>query len=251
VDDKLKRFKELDFEGFRALARDESLSRYEKIGFPDSYRAGHEERIFADIRRKLTNLERPSQTVLDIGPGCADLPLLLIDLCRAQGHRLILVDSQEMLDHLPDAPFITKIAAYYPTGCPELFTEHAGRLDVILTYSVFHYVFAEGNIFDFVDRSLGLLADGGQMLIGDIPNVSKRKRFFSSPAGVRFHQAFMQTDAPPEVRFNNPEPGSVDDAVIAGLMLRCRAAGCDAYPLPQAADLPMANRREDFLICKP
>src|SRR5256885_8167314 len=31
-------------------------------------------------------------------------------------------------------------------------------------------------------------------LIGDIPNVSQRKRFFSSPAGIKFHQEFTGRD---------------------------------------------------------
>ena len=41
------------FEDFKNLANDPSLSKYEKIGFPDSYRAGKEEAIFHDILSKL------------------------------------------------------------------------------------------------------------------------------------------------------------------------------------------------------
>ena len=41
------------FEDFKQLASDASLSKYEKIGFPDSYRAGKEEAIFTDIISKL------------------------------------------------------------------------------------------------------------------------------------------------------------------------------------------------------
>ena len=139
----------------------------------------------------------------------------------------------------------------FPQEVAWLFEEYGGRVDAILAYSVLHYVFAEANVFDFLDRSMSLLAEGGQMLIGDIPNVSKRKRFFSSPNGVRFHRAFTQTDEVPAVQFNAVEPGKLDDAVILSLLLRCRTAGFDAYVLPQAPDLPMANRREDLLIIKP
>jgi hypothetical protein len=38
---------------------------------------------------------------------------------------------------------------------------------------------------------------------------------------------------------------------MVSVLLRARAQGCDAYWLPQPADLPMANRREDILIIKP
>jgi hypothetical protein len=47
------------------------------------------------------------------------------------------------------------------------------------------------------------------------------------------------------------ERGKIDDAVLLGLVARYRAAGCHAYLLPQAAELPMANRREDMLIVSP
>src|SRR5207237_1451255 len=96
-------------------------------------------------------------------------------------------DSEEMLSQLPDAPFVKKIVGRYPQ-CAGLADEFNGKLDVILIYSVIHYVFAESNLWDFFDRSLALLAHRGQMLIGDVPNISKRKRFFSSPAGIKFHQ---------------------------------------------------------------
>ena len=246
-----ERFQNLTYEGFRELARDQSLSSYEKIGFPDSYREGYGEAIFADICAKLPNLSLRNQVVLDVGCGCSDLPHLLIDLCRRQGHRLILIDAPEMLDHLPDAPFIRKIPAYYPNECPQLFAEFAGKVNAILTYSVLQIAFAEGLLFPFVDQTLTLLAHGGAWLIGDLPNVSKRKRFFSSPDGVRFHRQFMNTTDAPEVAFNLPESGQIDDAVLFGLLLRCRLAGFDSYLVPQPDALPMANRREDLLIRKP
>jgi len=102
-----------------------------------------------------------------------------------------------------------------------------------------------------VDACLALLAPGGQLLIGDVPNVSKRKRFFASAAGVRAHQRFTGTDEAPAVAFNVPERAKIDDAVVFSVLARARAAGFDAFVVPQAADLPMANRREDILITRP
>jgi hypothetical protein len=245
------RYKGLTFDDFRELARNENLSPYEKIGFPDSYRAGKEELIFQDIVSKLNGLTGEPKTVLDIGPGCSGLPFMLIELCRQKGHHLILVDSQEMLDSLPGEPFIRKVAGRFPTECQELLRGYGGKVDIILVYSVLHYVFAEGNISEFVDKSLSLLANGGAMLVGDIPNYSKRRRFFSSPDGRRFHREFMQTDDDPDMTATAVDSGSLDDAVVMSLLLRCREAGFDAYVLPQALGLPMANRREDILITRP
>ncbi|MBI3607904.1 MAG: SAM-dependent methyltransferase [Nitrospirae bacterium] len=246
----LDRFKNITFEGFKALAQDDSLTPYEKIGFPNSYRQDKEEIIFRDITNKLGNLNKRNKVVFDIGSGCSGLPLMLIELCRKKGHTLVLIDSADMLRHLPDASHIVKVPCRYPE-CESLIADYAKRVDAILTYSVLHYVFAESNLFNFLDTSLGLLADQGQMLIGDIPNISKRKRFFNSLAGVRFHQEFTGTRESPPVTFNNIETRQIDDAVLFSVLLRCRSSGFDAYLLPQPDDLPMANRREDLLIVRP
>ncbi|CAH2913838.1 MAG: FIG00453579: hypothetical protein [uncultured Paraburkholderia sp.] len=244
------RFEHIGFDDFRRFARDESMSKYERIGFPDPYRQGHEAAIFADICAKLTNLNQDGRKVVDIGPGCSDLPKMLIDLCATKGHPLTLIDSEEMLNLLDDAPFIEKVDAMYPQ-CPDWIAGQAGKVDVILCYSVLHYVFVDVSFFRFLDASLSLLAPGGQMLIGDIPNISKRKRFFASETGARFHKDYMKTDDAPVVEFNNVEFDQIDDAVVMSLIQRARAQGFDAYVVPQAPALPMANRREDILIVRP
>jgi hypothetical protein len=249
-DDQYRKFARLTFDDFRRMALDDSLSKYEKIGLPNSYREGKEELIFQSVVSNLSRLCETGKVVLDIGPGCSDLPKMMIDLCRERDHTLLLVDSAEMLAHLPDDGFIRKIPAYYPQ-CEPLFRDYSSKVDVILVYSLFHAIFVEGNVWDFLDRSLELLAEGGEMLIGDIPNISKRRRFFSSSNGVRFHQQFMNTQSLPEVHFNSLERHQIDDSVIMALISRARIQGFDAYVLPQRPDLPMANRREDVLIRRP
>lgn len=244
-----QRFGDLTFDGFRALATADGLSRYQRVGFPDSYRADREEAIYRDVRSKLTNLDATGRTVLDIGPGCSDLPGLLMDTCRRRGHSLVVCDSSEMLAHLPDEAFVSKVAGRFPHDFePSAF---AGRIDVILVYSVLQYVFADASVFDFVDACQELLAPGGQLLIGDVPNVSKRKRFFASAAGVACHRAYTGSAEVPDVVFNAVERSKIDDAVVLAIVARARAAGFDGHVLPQAPDLPMANRREDILITRP
>jgi 2-polyprenyl-3-methyl-5-hydroxy-6-metoxy-1,4-benzoquinol methylase len=243
-------FDDIGFEDFRRLAQQPGLSKYERIGFPDAYREGHEVAIFRDIRSKLSALESTGRRVLDIGPGCSDLPMMLIQHCAARGHELHLMDSAEMLAHLPDAQGSHKHVGMFP-NCPEFLELQQGRMDVVLCYSVLHYVMVDVAFFRFLDQSLSLLAPGGQLLIGDIPNVTKRKRFLASDTGVAFHKRFMRTEQAPEVRFNQIELDRIDDAVVMSLLQRARLQGFDAYVLPQAADLPMANRREDVLIVRP
>jgi len=155
-----------------------------------------------------------------------------------------------MLDLLPEGKQIRKIPAYYP-NCPELFEEYAGKVDAILVYSVIQYVFVESSLWDFLDLSLSLLSEGGEMLIGDIPNTSMRKRFLSSTRGIKYHQEYASTTQPPEVKFNNIERHQIDDTVVFSILARARLQGFDAFVLPQPADLPMSNRREDILIRRP
>jgi hypothetical protein len=244
------RFAGIGYEGFRRLALQEGLSVYERIGFPDDYRQGHEAAIFADIRQKLTNLDCANATVIDIGPGCSDVPRALIDLCESMGHALTLIDSPEMLSLLPGGPRLNKIPAMYP-NCAQALKPLQGHVDAMLCYSVLQYILVDAAFFRFLDVSLSLLAPGGQFLIGDIPNNSKRKRFFASETGVQFHREFMNTNDSPEVNFNQIEHDQIDDAVVIALLQRARSAGFDAYVVPQSPALPMANRREDILIIRP
>ena len=245
-----ERFADLTFDDFRRMAADDALSPYEKIGFPDEYRAGVERVIFADIAAKLGLDDARNRVVLDIGPGCSELPRMISALCSERGHELLLVDSEEMLSQLPDEPHVTKFAGRYP-DVPALFDVQRSAVDAVLAYSVLHYVYAERSIWDFVDRSLELLAPGGTMLLGDIPNASKRARFFASEAGTVHHQRFTGRDDPPPEEFTAVDAGGLDDAVVLGLLARARAAGFDAYVVPQPEELPMANRREDILIRRP
>jgi trans-aconitate methyltransferase len=216
----------LTFDDFRRMATDDALSPYEKIGFPDSYRAGTEAAICADILAKLPALARGGGRFLDIGPGCSDLPRMLIEQCASAGCEAVLVDSPEMLAHLPDAPHVVKLPGAFPETAPE------GPFDAILAYSVLQYA---PDADAFLDRALALLGDGGALLLGDLPNVSKRSRFFASAA----------VEAPPAV------PATIDDDVVLGLLARARQAGCDAYVVPLRADLPLANRREDVVVVRP
>lgn len=243
-------FSDLNFEDFKRLASDPTLSRHEKVGFPDSYREGKEDLIFSDIQNKLKTLNRDKVVALDIGPGCSTLPLMLSEACRNKSGEVHFVDSKEMLDLLPDSSHIHKWAGNFP-DVPDLLNELKEKVDTIVVYSVIQYVFAEGNLWDFVDRCMFLLKEGGELLLGDIPNTTMRKRFFTSSEGVRTHQDYTQTKEIPDVSFNKLEPKKIDDSVLLGILARARSSGFHAWVLPQDPRLPMANRREDILIKRP
>lgn len=242
---------ELNYERFRQLAANPHLSPHERIGFPDSYREGFERAIFDDIVAKVPAMNRRNQVIVDVGPGCANLPRMIIERCIANGNRLVLVDSEEMLSQLPDNDGIVKVAGMFPANIEAVTKAAGGKAHGFICYSVLHYLYVDTNLFDVVDVICELLASQGSALVADIPNVSKRKRFFSSDTGRRFHQEFTKTDTLPDVVHQVTERGKIDDAVLAGLIQRVQAAGCDGYIVPQPDTLPMSNRRDDILIRRP
>lgn len=238
------------YEAFRERARDPALSLNEKCAIPEIFRAGQSARIFADICAKLPLLGQPGSNILDIGAGCSDLAHHIVDETGRNGQLLTAIDSPEMLSLLPDRPHLTKIEGPFPQ-CLKDAACAIGPFDVVLVYSVVQTVFAEANLFAFVDAAAQLLNDRGQLLIGDIPNAAMRKRFMASAGGAAYHKVHYPRLPEPDVVFNKLEPGEIDDGVVLGLIARMRAAGLHAFVLPQAADLPMANRREDILIVRP
>lgn len=248
----MKNNNELTFQDFKNLAKNPKHSQYEKIGFPDSYRKGKSKSIIADINTKIPLMHTKNKTVIDIGCGCSDLVRDLIKICEKNKHKLILVDSEEMLKLVPNVSHVIKYPGYFP-DIPELFNKYAGKIDYALAYSVIHYVFIEDNIFDFIHKALDLTKNGGSLLIGDIPNVSKRKRFLQSEEGIKFQQnytKFNKRNINKGWTFHNDDNQKIDDAVVLSILMRYRNYGYETYLMSQKDNLSMANRREDILIVK-
>lgn len=239
------------FEQFKELAKDKTLSLHEKIGAPNSYREGYIDEIFEDIIGKLPTINQQNKKIADIGCGCDELAHLLMKKCVDNDHSLYLLDSAEMLNLLPSNDNVQKIAGKFPDEVEDFISQYRNTFDAVLVYSVMHYVTLGDSVFNFVDRAVELLAPNGRLLLGDLPNRTKRKRFFLSPEGIKTHREYTgDPNAIPQVDLFELEYGKLDDAIIFAIMQRYRAAGHETYLLPQADNLPMANRREDILIVK-
>lgn len=247
-----RRFANLTFDRFREMASDDNLKPSERIGYPEAMRRGFEPAILSDITSKLPALAGEQKTVLDIGIGCGELAEHIIGHCAAHRHRLILVDSDEMLARLPDAPHLVKVPGRFPdTVLDSLSALMPLGADAVICYGVLQVVFLDANPFQFVDQAAQLLAPGGALLFGEIPNHSKLRRFLASEAGHQFHRQYMRSDEPPVVPPFEVAHERIDDGVLLGLMARLRNAGFDAHVVPQAAGLPFSNRREDLLVQRP
>ena len=249
-ENKIAKLSDLDFNKFKLLANDESLSRFEKIGFFNHFREGKEALIWEDIQSKVSALAMENARVLDIGPGCSDLPFMLLKNAEEKGQNVVLIDSQEMLNQLPDFSFCEKFSAMFPNETKQWSKENTNSFDAIICYSVLHYIAAESSVELFVEAVCDLLSPGGMALIGDIPNVSKRNRFFKSEEGIQFHQNNHGPDSFPEINWNEKKLGEFNDEDVFSILKMARVKGLEAFVLPQNSALPMANRREDILFVK-
>jgi len=238
----------LKFDQFKELARNESLSSREKVGYNDIHREDKEENIFPDVCTKL-NLDSSSGPILDIGCGCSRPVLDLIKYTESVNRELFLIDSKEMLDNLPEGNY-KKISGEFPKGCEDFLEKHTGKIDHIVTYGVAQVVFVHSNLIEFLDTALSLLKAQGKLLIADIPNISKKKRFFDSPFGIKFHQEWSKSNDVPIVKWNHLEPGEMDDSIVFMILQRYRSMGYETYLLPQHDGLGMNKTREDILIVK-
>lgn len=244
------RFATLTYDRYRAMARDSSLSLNERMGMPDAFRDGFEDAILADITAKLPSFLGERQTIVDIGCGCGLLTLKLMEMCAERGHRLVMIDAPEMLELLPDAEHVVKIPGAFPDCLEEVRAVAPEGADVVLVYGVLQVIFGSADIFGFATSAARLLRPHGQLLFGDISNISKTRRFLATPEGVEHHKAYMRTDEPPTLSTFLDEDGKIDDSVILALLMRLRSSGFEAYVVPQPVGLPLANRREDILVAR-
>ena len=122
------------------------------------------------------------------------------------------------------------------------------KFDAIVAYSVLPIVFLDQSIYGFIHSCLDLLKPKGRLLLGDLPNISKRSRFVSSDEGKKF----LSNDISDNEKVNYVVEGKerMDDSVVFSILSRFRNFGYETYLLPQNHRLPFANRREDILIVK-
>jgi hypothetical protein len=113
----------------------------------------------------------------------------------------------------------------------------------------------------FVNESLELLAPGGSLLIGDLPNADSHRRFCSSTEGQRVTEDYKLARLGDQKL--NPAayaawadiqrdvvmpPCFIDDSFLVALLVDLRRRGYESYLLPQPCALPFSLTREDLLI---
>lgn len=208
--------------------------------------------ILSDVVSKLKLTK--DDVLLDIGCGMGLLCMPLTQICK----QVYALDNAEVITRLKRGYVPSNCSLWEGAwlGCTQVFP----HVNKILCYSVLHYLRDLAEVFSFVDKMLPLLPEDGMILLGDIPNVDKKRRFLSSRAGTLFDEKFKRELSTSE-GFEEEGEGALaaqktetavtfDDESLMDILQRYRKQGHDAYILPQPEFLPFGRSREDIMIVK-
>ena len=235
----------VSFEAFGALAASD---------FPDTVKAGRhvfqaeaEGRIAYNIASRL-ELSKDDD-LLDIGCGTGAITIPLV----SQVKNLDVIDHAKVVEALlARAP---ETDAIYPYMGDFLSFRVPRYFDKVLIYSVVHYLTDEAEVLEFLRKAYGLLRPGGKMLVGDIPNVDRKRRFESSQFGAAFSKAWASRENGGNEFFDAIEADenrvAFDDAMIRRLIKDLGLRGRDYRVMAQPSAMPFGHTREDILITRP
>jgi len=235
----------ISYENYGILA--ESLSDHTRVAGRYECQREAEKRILVDVVHKLAL--SPRDRLLEIGCGTGNLLIPLSFIVR----EVTGVDHPSCVSAFSKrfhADSITLIGMNF-FDCQN---DALGSFDKILIYSVLHYL-SEDELILFVDKALSLLLPGGKMLLGDLPNVSRKERFLSSKEGKDFAAEWDKKmgqagdkNNRTSVRQEDRDTVVFNDATMLSLLGHIRKEGFHAYILPQPGSLPFGHTREDILI---
>ena len=208
-----------------------------------------ENRIPSDVKSKLSL--NSSDICLDIGCNVGNI---LIPLSKSV-KSITGMDHPECISMLKKRNLTKNIRLI---GGDFMKYKFQNKFDKIIIYSVIHTLDNNKEIKKFINRAISLLKCGGSILIGDIPNISTKKRFLSSEIGRKYNldwkKKFSLTKRDMEFQetiLNNVSLSHIiDDHFIMELIKNLRKKNYNAYLLPQPKYLPFGRTREDLLIVK-
>jgi 2-polyprenyl-3-methyl-5-hydroxy-6-metoxy-1,4-benzoquinol methylase len=210
--------------------------------------------IVEDILLKLS--PKPNEILLDIGCG----PGILMRQLAENVASVIGVDHPSTIERA--------MASSLPANCSFIGgcwpnVKLSGKVDCILAYSVIQYTGGRDQATSFVDACVEAVNVGGRILIGDVPNPDKLKRFLNSPKYAEIsaqYKTSVELDSKENTQSQDikreleakisQKNNFIDDAFILSLMERLRKKGLDVFILPQDDRLPMSQSREDLLILR-
>lgn len=229
----------------------ENFGRRARLGISSTEMSGRypshefaEREIVRDVMAKLDI--RSDDSVLDIGCGVGLLA----------GPLSFIASSVTGVDHAEVIEVLRK-------RCPgvEALSGDFGEVNLgdrkyskILIYNVAQALPDKQSVASFLKKALDHLHPGGRLLVGDMPNIDKKRRFQSTRFGVEFEKMWASRNGSSSTFVTDdllPEDRRIEftDEVVASIFLQVRSWGYDVFVLPQPEHLPWGFTREDLLIC--
>lgn len=208
-----------------------------------------EEMILEDIWKKIS--QKSNQDVLDLGCGCGPLANLIVERCILSAHSLTMMDQATVISEIvssnQNSNQINLVEGIFPYESKLLGNQ---KFDSIILYGVIHYA---TDPINFIYSLIEFLKPGGHLLIADIPNLDKKRRFLLTNHGMQIDKEYRSTFKPNDnvmARVEVKPPIEFNDIFVTTLLGLIRAKGCESFLLPQPVGLPFCFTRDDLLVVK-
>ena len=146
----------------------------EKLGFYNLHRNANEKIISEHIWFLLGyfNLNR-SVKILDIGSGGSELSRQILNISNANDCNYIINDSEEIISQSVLKNYKNICTGRFPDVLNNLKKDY-GSFDVILCYSVWHYIRNDNLVNVFFEAAKEILNGGGLIFLGDVPILEQK-----------------------------------------------------------------------------
>jgi len=204
-----------------------------------------EKKIFLDIKNKL-DLKR-NDNLIDIGCGAGPVCDYIVKYAKENKINLTLNDIPEVIDFLKKRYKKNNKIRYISGEFQK--KKIKNKFNKVLCYSVIQ---CTNNPKAFFDRILNITCDQSLILIGDIPNTSKKKRFLLSKFGRKFEEKRIRKKIVNLSAYlkKNKQNTFINDELIKNFLIKSKKKGFNFFILKQNKNLPFSYTREDILIEK-
>ena len=207
-----------------------------------------EKLIFFDICQKL-NIT-PADHVLDIGCGPGNITIPISFICK----KMVAIDHPNTIKKLSIR--YSDHDSFELIGGNFLNFDIENKFNKIIIYSVIQYLSNIKEVLAFILKAMALVEPGGSILIGDIPNSTKKARFLKSDYGKIFVVEWNKNIENNPLEFDIKQDDDnlqveLNDKTILWLVGNIREKGFNAELISQPSSLPFGHTREDILITHP
>jgi len=202
-----------------------------------------EKKIFNYIVKRL-NLKK-DDNLLDIGCGAGLLCNYLTKHCIKNKINLSLNDIPEIIEFVKNKNKKSKYIKYISSEFQN--KNFDKKFNKVLCYSVIQ---CTNNPRIFFKKILKVVGNQSLILVGDIPNTSKKMRFLKSKFGHKFEENRIKKKIKSIENYINENKQNllINDEFISFSLSYARRKGFNSYVLDQKNNFPFSYTREDILL---